>query len=145
MVKIGCPDNYIWYNGSKSVIKDVGRALAIPYNEVDRISKMIPTELGITIDKALNKNPELARIYEEEENVEIIVDMAKRLEGMPRHASTHAAGVVICQKPVMEYVPLSINDGCNNYTIYNDNIWKNLVILKWTSLGLELLQLYRMQ
>ena len=123
---------------ARGVIKDVGRALAMPYAEVDRVSKMIPTELGITIDKALNKNPELARIYEEEENVRYLVDMAKRLEGLPRHSSTHAAGVVICQKPVMEYVPLSSNDGAIA-TQYTMTLLEELGLLKMDFLGLRTL------
>ena len=123
---------------ARGVIKDVGRALAMPYAEVDRVSKMIPTELGITIDKALSKNPELARIYEEEENVRYLVDMAKRLEGLPRHSSTHAAGVVICQKPVMEYVPLSSNDGAIA-TQYTMTLLEELGLLKMDFLGLRTL------
>ena len=96
---------------ARAAIKDVGRALAMPYADVDRISKMIPTELGITIKKALQMNPDLKKAYENEEDTHHLIDMSMRLEGLPRHSSTHAAGVVICREPVMEYVPLSANDG----------------------------------
>ena len=95
---------------ARAAIKDVGRALAMPYADVDRISKMIPTELGITIEKALKMNPDLKKAYEEEGDTKRLIDTSLRLEGLPRHSSTHAAGVVICREPVMEYVPLSAND-----------------------------------
>ena len=92
---------------ARGVIRDVGRVMDLPYAYVDSIAKMIPQELGITIDKALQMNPELRKLYESDETVTHLIDMAKRLEGLPRHCSMHAAGVVICQKPVEEYVPLS--------------------------------------
>lgn len=123
---------------ARAAIKDVGRALDMPYAEVDRISKMIPTELGITIKKALEMNPELKRIYENEESTHYLIDMSKRLEGLPRHSSTHAAGVVICRKPVMEYVPLSANDGQIN-TQYTMTLLEELGLLKMDFLGLRTL------
>ncbi len=123
---------------ARAAIKDVGRALAMPYAEVDRISKMIPTELGITIEKALRMNPDLRRVYEEEENIKRLIDTSMRLEGLPRHSSTHAAGVVICRKPVMEYVPLSANDGQVN-TQYTMTILEELGLLKMDFLGLRTL------
>ena len=92
---------------ARGVIRDVGRVMDLPYAYVDSISKMIPQELGITIDKALKMNPDLKKLYDTDETVTNLIDMAKRLEGLPRHCSMHAAGVVICQKPVDEYVPLS--------------------------------------
>ncbi len=123
---------------ARAAIKDVGRALDMPYAEVDRISKMIPTELGITIKKALDMNPELKRAYENEESTHYLIDMSKRLEGLPRHSSTHAAGVVICRKPVMEYVPLSANDGQIN-TQYTMTLLEELGLLKMDFLGLRTL------
>ena len=92
---------------ARGVIRDVGRVMDLPYAFVDTIAKMIPTELNITIDKALKMNPEFRKIYETDEQVKYLIDMSKRLEGLPRHTSMHAAGVVISQKSVDEYVPLS--------------------------------------
>ena len=88
----------------------MGRALNIPYNEVDVVAKQVPNELHITIDKALSVNPELKKMYDEKPQVRELIDTARALEGMPRHASTHAAGVVITKDPVDTYVPLARND-----------------------------------
>lgn len=123
---------------ARAAIKDVGRALAMPYADVDRISKMIPTELGITIEKALKMNPELRAAYESEEATKNLIDLSLRLEGLPRHSSTHAAGVVICREPVMEYVPLSANDGQIN-TQYTMTLLEELGLLKMDFLGLRTL------
>lgn len=123
---------------ARAAIKDVGRALAMPYADVDRISKMIPTELGITIKKALTMNPDLQKAYESEEDIHHLIDTSLRLEGLPRHSSTHAAGVVICREPVMEYVPLSANDGQVN-TQYTMTLLEELGILKMDFLGLRTL------
>ena len=123
---------------ARAAIKDVGRALAMPYADVDRISKMIPTELGITIEKALKMNPDLRKAYEEEEDTKRLIDTSIRLEGLPRHSSTHAAGVVICREPVMEYVPLSANDGQVN-TQYTMTLLEELGLLKMDFLGLRTL------
>ncbi len=123
---------------ARAAIKDVGRALAMPYADVDRISKMIPTELGITIEKALKMNPDLKKAYEEEESTKRLIDTSLRLEGLPRHSSTHAAGVVICREPVMEYVPLSANDGQIN-TQYTMTLLEELGLLKMDFLGLRTL------
>ena len=92
---------------ARGVIRDVGRVLDMPYAQVDSIAKMVPNELNITIDKALTMSTELRKLYEEDPQVRHLIDMAKRLEGLPRHTSMHAAGVVISQKSVDEYVPLS--------------------------------------
>ena len=92
---------------ARGVIRDVGRVMDLPYNFCDTIAKNIPNELNITIDKALMMNPELRTMYESDETVHTLIDMAKRLEGLPRHTSMHAAGVVISQKAMDEYVPLS--------------------------------------
>ena len=85
---------------ARAVIKDVGRVLDLPYAMVDNIAKMVPREIGITIDKAINENPDLRNEYENNEAVRDLIDKSKRLEGLPRHASMHAAGVLICGKPV---------------------------------------------
>ena len=90
---------------ARGVIRDVGRVMDLPYAFVDTIAKMIPTELNITLDKALNANGDLRRMYEEDEQVRELIDMSRRLEGLPRHTSMHAAGVVISQKAIDEYVP----------------------------------------
>ena len=95
---------------ARAVIRDVGRALDIPYAEVDQTAKMIPYQLGMTIDKALELNPDLRLKYEDDEKTAELINTAKLLEGMPRHASTHAAGVVISKEPITEYVPLQKND-----------------------------------
>ena len=123
---------------ARAAIKDVGRALAMPFADVDRISKMIPTELGITIEKAMKANPDLKKAYEEEADTRRLIDTSIRLEGLPRHSSTHAAGVVICREPVMEYVPLSANDGQIN-TQYTMTLLEELGLLKMDFLGLRTL------
>lgn len=92
---------------ARNVIRDVGRVLDLPYNYVDVIAKSIPMELGITIDKALNSNPEFRQVYNEDTQAKKLVDMARRLEGLPRHTSMHAAGVLISPEAVDEFVPLS--------------------------------------
>lgn len=92
---------------AKGVIRDVGRVMDLPYSFCDTIAKMVPNELNMTIDKALTSNPELRNLYSSDEQVKNLIDLSKRLEGLPRHTSMHAAGVVISQKPVDEYVPLS--------------------------------------
>ena len=92
---------------ARGVIRDVGRVMDLPYAFVDSIAKQIPNELGITIEKAMLINHELRALYENDENIKKLIDMSKRLEGLPRHTSMHAAGVVISQKSVDEYVPLS--------------------------------------
>ena len=123
---------------ARAAIKDVGRALAMPYADVDKVSKMIPTELGITIKKALEMNPELMKAYNEDENTKYLIDMSMRLEGLPRHSSTHAAGVVICKDPVMEYVPLNANDGAIT-TQFTMTTLEELGLLKMDFLGLRTL------
>ncbi|MBQ4347774.1 MAG: DNA polymerase III subunit alpha, partial [Firmicutes bacterium] len=121
---------------ARAAIKDVGRALNMPYSAVDRISKMIPSILGITIEKALKLNPELLSAYNEDESVKKLIDTSLRLEGLPRHSSTHAAGVVICDKPVMEYVPLNSNDGVIT-TQFTMGTIEELGLLKMDFLGLR--------
>ncbi len=92
---------------AKGVIRDVGRVMDLPYAYVDSLAKMIPNELNITIDKALQMNPDMRKLYETDEQVKELIDMSRRLEGLPRHTSMHAAGVVICSRPAEDLVPLS--------------------------------------
>ena len=124
---------------ARGVIRDVGRVMDLPYAYVDSIAKMIPQGLGITIDKALQMNPELRKLYESDETVTHLIDMAKRLEGLPRHCSMHAAGVVICQKPVEEYVPLSRAADGTITTQFIMTTLEELGLLKMDFLGLRTL------
>jgi len=128
--------------GARNAIRDVGRALGVSYGDVDRIAKMIPFELGITIERALKINPELKKAYDEEEDTRDLIDMSLNLEGLPRHSSTHAAGVVISDKPVMEYVPLNYNDGVIT-TQFTMNTLEELGLLKMDFLGLRTLTIIR--
>ncbi|NLP45692.1 MAG: DNA polymerase III subunit alpha [Epulopiscium sp.] len=123
---------------ARAVIRDVGRALNLPYGEVDKVAKMIPTTLGITIEKALVINAELRDLYDSNQDIRYLIDMSKRLEGLPRHSSTHAAGVVIAEKPVVEYVPLSSNDGVIT-TQFPMTTLEELGLLKMDFLGLRTL------
>lgn len=123
---------------ARAAVRDVGRVLGIPYNTVDAVSKQIPRELGITIEKALKKNPELKKLYTENEKIHELIDTAKRVEGMPRHASTHAAGVVITDRPVYEYVPLARNDE-SIVTQFTMTTIEELGLLKMDFLGLRTL------
>ncbi len=123
---------------ARSVIRDVGRVLDVPYAEVDKIAKMIPFEIHITIEKALEQNRELREAYETDETVRRIIDIAKGLEGMPRNASTHACGVVITKDPVDTYVPLYVNDG-NVVAEYTMTLLEQLGLLKMDFLGLRTL------
>lgn len=124
---------------ARAVIRDVGRVLNMPYAFVDSVAKMIPTELGITIDKALKHNPELKAAYESDEQIHYLVDMSKRLEGLPRHASMHAAGVVISPKSVDEYVPLSKGADDAITTQFTMTTLEELGLLKMDFLGLRTL------
>lgn len=125
--------------GAKAVIRDVGRVMDLPYAYVDSIAKMIPQELNITIDKALDMNPELKKLYSEEENVKVLIDMSKRLEGLPRHTSMHAAGVVICPKAAEEFVPLSRGGDNSITTQFTMTTIEELGLLKMDFLGLRTL------
>ena len=124
---------------ARNAIRDVGRVLDMPYAQVDIIAKMIPTELNITIDKALTMNPELRKQYEEDPQVRYLIDMSKRLEGLPRHTSMHAAGVVISQKDVVEYVPLSRASDGSITTQFTMTTLEELGLLKMDFLGLRTL------
>ena len=121
------------------MIRDVGRVLDMPYAQVDSIAKMIPQELNITIDKALTMNPELKKAYEEQDEIHYLIDMARRLEGLPRHTSMHAAGVVISQKDVSEYVPLSRASDGSIVTQFTMTTLEELGLLKMDFLGLRTL------
>lgn len=127
---------------ARAVIRDVGRAINMPYAEVDKVAKMIPAELGITIDRALEINGELKALYENDEEVHYLIDMSRRLEGLPRHSSTHAAGVVISKKPIMEYVPLNANEGVIT-TQFPMTTLEELGLLKMDFLGLRTLTVIR--
>ena len=124
---------------ARNAIRDVGRVMDLPYGFVDNIAKNVPNELNITIGKALTMNPELRQMYETDETVHRLIDMARRLEGLPRHTSMHAAGVVISQKPMVEYVPLSrANDGTIT-TQFTMTTIEELGLLKMDFLGLRTL------
>ena len=121
---------------AKAALRDVGRVLAVPYAKVDQIAKQVPQELNITLDRALRESPELRRLYQGDDQARRMVDLARAIEGMPRHASTHAAGVVITDKPVMEYVPLAKNDDATVIQFTGPTV-ERLGLLKMDFLGLR--------
>ncbi len=127
---------------AKQAVRDVGRVLNISYQETDAIAKAIPFTLDMTIDKALEMSPELRSKYDDEENTRKIIDMARAIEGMPRHASTHAAGVVISKNAMDEYVPLYLTDK-GLATQFNMNTIEELGLLKMDFLGLRNLTVIR--
>lgn len=127
---------------ARAAIRDVGRALNFPYAEVDAIAKMIPFELGMTIDKAIELNPELKDKYENDEKIRQLIDISRSLEGLPRHASTHAAGVVISSEPLVKYVPLQKNEG-SIVTQFTMTTLEELGLLKMDFLGLRTLTVIR--
>lgn len=127
---------------ARGAIRDVGRALNIPYSQVDLIAKKIPFELGMTISRALEVSPELSRIYGEDDTIKQLLDMSMSVEGMPRHSSTHAAGVVISKKNVTEYVPLQTNDDVVT-TQFTMGTLEELGLLKMDFLGLRTLTVIR--
>ena len=122
---------------AKGVIRDVARVLDMPYAQADAIAKMIPNDLHMTLDIALKQSKELRDLYEGDSDVKYLIDMSKRLEGLPRHASMHAAGVVICGKPVDEYVPLSRASDGSITTQYIMTTLEELGLLKMDFLGLR--------
>lgn len=124
---------------AKGVIRDVGRVLDLPYALCDSIAKMVPNDLNMTIETALKMNPELRTIYESNEQVKYLIDMSLRLEGLPRHTSMHAAGVVISQRPVDEYVPLSRASDGSITTQFTMTTLEELGLLKMDFLGLRTL------
>lgn len=124
---------------AKAAIRDVGRALNMSYGEVDRVAKMIPNELGITLDKALKNNAELNNAYQSEPAVQKLVDLARAVEGLPRHASTHAAGLVIAKEPLTSYVPLQNSSEGFITTQYDKDRVEEIGLLKMDLLGLRTL------
>lgn len=123
---------------AKQAIRDVGRALGMNYQAVDEIAKLVPTDLKITIEKALNSSEKLRQKYEESAQIKELIDMAQKLEGFPRHSSMHAAGVVITDRPVSDYVPLQKNDDCV-VTQFPMTTLEELGLLKMDFLGLRTL------
>ena len=128
---------------AKAVVRDVGRVMDLPYALCDSISKMIPNDLGMTLEKALVASSELKELYEKDEQVQELIEVSKRLEGLPRHSSMHAAGVVICQEPVDEYVPLSLGSDGSVTTQFVMTTLEELGLLKMDFLGLRTLTVIR--
>ena len=124
---------------ARGVIRDVGRVMDLPYSLCDQVSKMVPAELNITLDLALQKNPELKTLYDTDEQVHKLIDMSKRLEGLPRHTSMHAAGVVISRTSIDEYVPLSRGSDGTITTQFTMTTLEELGLLKMDFLGLRTL------
>ncbi|OPL07421.1 MAG: DNA polymerase III subunit alpha [delta proteobacterium ML8_F1] len=122
--------------GARAAIRDVGRVLNIPYKEVDQLAKMVPFSLGMTLDRAMKENGKLLEAYQQREEVKQILDISRSIEGMPRHVSTHAAGVVIARDPVDHYVPLYVQEGSVS-TQFNMNLLEELGLLKMDFLGLR--------
>lgn len=124
---------------ARGAIKDVGRVMDMPYGEVDNVSKLIPTELGITIDKALNMNRDLSALYHDDNRIRKLIDISRALEGTPRHSSTHAAGVVIAPQNINEFVPLQYSSENFVTTQYDKDRVEELGLLKMDLLGLRTL------
>ncbi|OEF95576.1 DNA polymerase III subunit alpha [Desulfuribacillus alkaliarsenatis] len=125
---------------AKAAVRDAGRVMNLPYGDVDKIAKMIPNTLGITIEKALEVNPGLKEVYQQDENIKQLLDAAMAIEGLPRHASTHAAGVVIAKEELTKYVPLQKgNDDNSVVTQYPMDILESIGLLKMDFLGLRTL------
>lgn len=124
---------------ARAAIRDAGRAFDLPYGEVDRIAKLVPAELGVSLESALEQSPELAELYAREEWVTKLIDTARKLEGLPRHASTHAAGVVIAARPLVEYVPLQRTGEGAVTTQYPWETIEEIGLLKMDFLGLRTL------
>ncbi len=123
---------------ARAAVRDVGRALGMPYSEVDRVAREIPQEPGMTLERAMSSSEELSELYRSDAKVKKLIDTASALEGMPRHASTHAAGVVITDKPITEYVPISVNGGVA-VTQYDMDTVAALGLLKFDFLALRYL------
>ena len=124
---------------ARGVIRDVGRVMDLPYGYVDSIAKMVPQELNITLEKALKQSPDLRKSYEQDERVHKLIDMSLRLEGLPRHASVHAAGVVICSEPAEDLVPLARAQDGSTTTQFPMTTIEELGLLKMDFLGLRTL------
>lgn len=142
-------DKYGWKNVSqiitfgtlaaRNAIRDVGRVMEIPYAEVDRVAKLVPMELGVTIDRALKESPDLAELYKINPQIKGVIDIARRLEGLTRHASTHAAGVVIAPKPLLHYLPLFKSSKDEITTQYDMTDVESIGLIKMDFLGLRTL------
>jgi DNA polymerase-3 subunit alpha len=124
---------------ARAVVRDVGRALGLPYGYVDRIAKLIPFEIGITLDKAIANDEELKRVYENDEEVRGLIDLAKRLEGLARNVGTHAGGVVIAPRPITEYMPLYADAGGALLTQLDKDDLETIGLIKFDFLGLKTL------
>jgi DNA polymerase-3 subunit alpha len=135
----GGPDHHIRDHGRPGAVRDVGRALAFPYGEVDRVAKMIPNEIGMTINRALEQSKELKALYREEERYRQLLDTSMAVEGLPRHASIHAAGVVIAREPLVKHVPLLKTNDQTVVTQFPMGTLEQLGLLKMDFLGLKTL------
>jgi len=124
---------------ARAVVRDVGRALGMPYGYVDRIAKLIPFEIGITLKDALSENDELKELYKSEEEVSTLIDMAQQLEGIARNAGTHAGGIVIAPEPLTEFMPLYCEPGGGMLTQLDKNDVEALGLVKFDFLGLKTL------
>ena len=127
---------------ARNAIRDVGRVMGMPYQSVDVVAKQVPMELKMTLKRALEVSPELKRMYDSDPQVTELIDTALKVEGMPRHASTHAAGVVITPEPTDYYLPLATNDGLP-VTQFNMTEIEELGLLKMDFLGLRTLTVIR--
>lgn len=123
---------------ARGAVRDVGRALDLPYGDVDRIAKLIPAELGMTLDKAMKESAEFRQLYETSAEAKRVIDYARAVEGLPRHSSTHAAGVVIAGRPLTDYLPVQLSDG-TLVTQYDKDLVERLGLLKMDFLGLRTL------
>ncbi|MCP4710320.1 MAG: DNA polymerase III subunit alpha, partial [Planctomycetes bacterium] len=124
---------------ARAVVRDVGRVLSVPYSEVDKIAKMIPFTIGITLEQALKQNPDLKELYDSDVRVKQLIDLSKTLEGLTRHASTHAAGVVIAPSELTNYVPLFKGSREETTTQFDMKIVEQIGLLKMDFLGLRTL------
>ena len=123
---------------ARGSVRDVGRVLGLPYAEVDKVAKLIPTELGITLDKALNSSADFRKLYEADSGARRLIDFARKIEGLPRQSSTHAAGVVIAREPLTTYMPVQMSEG-TLVTAYDKDLVEELGLLKMDFLGLRTL------
>ncbi|WP_435925798.1 DNA polymerase III subunit alpha [Paenibacillus sp. DYY-L-2] len=126
---------------ARAAVRDVGRALNVPFGEVDKVAKLIPGNLGMTIERALNESPDLKQLYDSQPRIKSLLDMARKVEGMPRHASTHAAGVVISRDPLTDAVPLQSGSEGTALTQYSMENLESVGLLKMDFLGLRTLSI----
>lgn len=126
---------------ARAAVRDVGRALNVPFGEVDKVAKLIPGNLGMTIERALNESPDLKQLYDSQPRIKGLLDMARKVEGMPRHASTHAAGVVISRDPLTDAVPLQSGSEGTALTQYSMENLESVGLLKMDFLGLRTLSI----